>query len=85
MGILADGEWHELREFIALARKYVTPEYASRRLQRERRCDGLTEIDQIVARGRQYCVEERLRQMARRKALIIEGVDFQKRYKKAVT
>lgn len=83
--ILSDGEWHDLCEFISLSREFVTPEHASRSFivfTKNRPTDY--EIDQMIARGRQYCIEERLRQLSRRGVLTMEGSGYKKRYRSNV-
>lgn len=84
MKILDDGKWHGLNEFIPLSRQYVTPEYASRKFMsglRKGRPHNL-EMEQAIARGMEYCVEDRLRRLVRYGLLTIEGQGFTKRYKK---
>lgn len=80
--ILADSQWHPLRDFLHLGHKYIRPEMASRADVLRRKGQPITvPIDQSVASGRQYCVTEALRQLSRRGLVKIEGVGFEKRYK----
>lgn len=82
--ITRDQEWHELSEFLHLAREHVPPEKAHRAylaMFHEHQAIPDIQTDQMIAKGRQRYTERCLAHLVRKGVLISQGRGFAKRYK----
>ena len=84
--VLSDGQWHPLSDFLAIARKYVTPERACRHYISNSGYAATRErykkepLDLQVTRGRYAFLTNTLRQLTYKSLIERRGKGFTQEY-----